>query len=229
MSPSSAPLRSVLNPQQFRRLGPLGLIILLHVGFFYALQSGLLRQAAQATLPKEVFASFITPEKPPQPEPPRPQPKTVPVVRKPATQPAITPVVKAPSESAISAPPPPTQPAAAEPVAVVPAPAPPAPPAPAPAAPIKTISSGVEYLQPPQPVYPQVSKRLGEEGKVVLRILINESGRPDRVDVQTSSGSPRLDEAARQAALRALFKPHMADGKATAVYAIVPINFQLDR
>ncbi|MFZ3290481.1 MAG: energy transducer TonB, partial [Telluria sp.] len=95
-----------------------------------------------------------------------------------------------------------------------------------PAAP-RTITSGVEYIHAPQPVYPQLSRRMGEQGKVILRILVNEKGLPDQVLVQTSSGSARLDEAGRQAALRALFKPYLEDGRAVAVFVIVPLNFQL--
>jgi protein TonB len=87
--------------------------------------------------------------------------------------------------------------------------------------------SGVEYIQAPQPEYPTIARRNGEQGKVMLRVLVNEKGRAERVEIQQSSGSPRLDEAARQAALRALFKPHLEDGKAIAVFAMVPINFSI--
>lgn len=69
---------------------------------------------------------------------------------------------------------------------------------------------------------------MGEQGKVVLRVLVNEKGRPEKVEVQRSSGFPRLDEAARQAAWRALFKPFIEDGKAVPRYAIVPIRFSLN-
>ena len=72
-----------------------------------------------------------------------------------------------------------------------------------------------------------MSRRLGEQGTVLLRILVNEKGLAEKVLVQTSSGSSRLDEAGRQAALRALFKPHLEDGRAVAVYVLVPLNFQL--
>lgn len=75
--------------------------------------------------------------------------------------------------------------------------------------------------------YPAASKRMGEEGKSVIRVLINEKGRAERVEVQKSSGSSRLDDAAKQAVMRALFKPYMEDGKPLPVFAIVPINFQL--
>lgn len=213
--------------QQARRIGPLGLIILLHIGFFYALQSGLLRQAAQA-LPVEMFASFITPESPPAPTPPKPQPappKTVPIVKK-SVAPRPVPIVNTtPSPQAITAAPQaPSAPTAADTAA----PTVSAPPAPAMPALPKTISSGVEYIQPPQPEYPPLSRRMGEEGRVVLRVLVNAKGHPERVEVQKSSGLPRLDEAGRQAVLRALFRPHIDDGQAVAVYVIVPIKFQLN-
>jgi protein TonB len=68
---------------------------------------------------------------------------------------------------------------------------------------------------------------MGEEGRVVLRILINEKGQPERVEIEKSSGFSRLDEAARQAALNALFKPHIENGRPIAVYAMVPIGFKL--
>jgi protein TonB len=215
--------------RQIKRIGPLGLIILLHGLFFYALQSGLLRQAAQA-MPREIFVSLITPApepapKPEAPKPPAVAPKTVPVVTKTVKRPppvarAVTPAPQ-PVEMPI---------AAAAPSIDPPTPAAPtaqaASPAPAIPAPLKTVS-GVEYIQAPQPEYPPIARRMREEGKVILRVLVNEQGRPGRIDIRQSSGSARLDEAARQAAARALFKPHLEDGKAVAVYALVPINFSL--
>lgn len=212
--------------KQIRRIGPLGAILLLHVAFFWALKSGLIHQAAQA-MPKEIFASFITPEKAPEPTQPKPQPaapKTVAVVKRNITPPRPTPVVNnTPSEAAISVPTPaPQPPQREEPVAA----AAPVAPAAAPAQP-RTITSGVEYIQPPDVKYPAVSKRMGEEGKAIIRVLINEKGRAERAEVQKSSGSSRLDDAARQAVMRSLFKPYMEDGKPMPVFAIVPINFQL--
>jgi protein TonB len=141
--------------------------------------------------------------------------------------PAIAPipaVVIPPAENTISVAQPP---AAAAPVAT-PAPAVTAPVAapPAPATP-RLITSGVEYLQSPAPVYPAMSKRMGEQGKVVLRVLVNDKGLPEQVQVHASSGFARLDEAARQAVLRALFKPHVEEGRAVPVYVLVPLNFKL--
>ncbi|HWT71601.1 MAG TPA: energy transducer TonB, partial [Oxalicibacterium sp.] len=109
--------------------------------------------------------------------------------------------------------------------------APPSPPAPAapsvPATP--KIISGVAYINAPRPVYPPLDARMGNEGTVTLRVLINEKGRAEKIDVQKSSGSLRMDDAARDAVMRALFKPYIEDGKAIPVYAIIPINFTLSR
>lgn len=222
---SSAKPIPVLRWQSVKRIGSLGLIILLHVGFFHALQSGLPRHAAQAA-PHEMLAALIAPEPTPKPELPEPRPatpKTVPVAKKATRRPA--PVLRAanPSPSAPAIATPPAEPLSEEPQEAA------APAASQPAAaptPPKTVS-GVEYIQPPQPEYPPVSKRLGEEGKVMLRILVNEKGQAERVEVHKSSGSLRLDEAARQAASRARFKPYLEDGRAVAVYALVPINFSI--
>ena len=73
-----------------------------------------------------------------------------------------------------------------------------------------------------------MSRRMKEEGTVILRVLVNEQGRAERVELKKSAGSPRLDEAAKQAVLQAVFKPHIEDGKAIAVFVPIPIKFQLD-
>jgi protein TonB len=211
------------------RAGPLGAIIVLHVALLFALRTGSVHETVQST-PREVSVSFITPEPvpaPPKPQPLPPRPKTVPVVKK-AVRPPVPVVKNEPAPQAITAPPAPPEPAApaipAAPVPSAPAapPAPPAPPQP------RTITSGIQYLQEPEPVYPSISKRIGEEGKAVLRVLVNDKGHPERVEIQQSSGFARLDEAARKAVLRALFKPFIEDGKAVAAYAVIPIRFQLD-
>ena len=209
--------------KQIKRIGPLGAIILLHLAFFYALKNGSMQQATPA-FPKEVFATFITPERAPEPAPPKeqpkPTPKTVPIVKKSVTPPL--PVINTPSPTAVTAAPSPPEPAAPAAATAEPSPAPAAPAVP------RTITSGVEYIQAPKPEYPAVAKRMGEEGQVILHVLVNEKGRSERVEIQKTSGSPRLDEAGRQSVQRALFKPYIENGKPMAVYAIVPIKFQLD-
>lgn len=87
--------------------------------------------------------------------------------------------------------------------------------------------SEVAYLVQPAPRYPPESRRIHEHGLVVLRVLIDESGHAKAVEIYRSSGHPRLDEAARSAVARAVFKPYMDGGVARASAAIVPIEFTL--
>ena len=226
---------------QVKHLVLLVLIILLHIGFFYALLNGLLYQTkrelpkSEQGLVKEVFVSLITvdetPEPPPPEPPPPPPPEPPPPLEPPPLEPPppeppppVIPVIdKMPSEQAIVTPPVPPQPPAPPKPVAPPAPAPPPPSRP------KTISTGVEYLQAPKPEYPPFSIRRGEEGRVTLRVLVDAKGQPIQVEVQKTSGSSRLDEAARKAVLRVMFKPHIEDGRAISVYAIVPIDFNLNQ
>ncbi|MDQ9168884.1 energy transducer TonB [Oxalobacteraceae bacterium R-40] len=229
---SSASFDHFLSSRPLKKIGPLSLIISLHIAFFLLVQSNLFHPTVQASAaPKEVIASFITPDPQPVPEvaqPVRPKPKTVPIVKKTSTPvkrlpPATKPVPMQEPESAPAEAEATPQPAAVSaPSTAVAHAAPPAIAVP------KTIS-GVEYIQAPRPEYPPLSKRMGEEGKVLLRVLINEKGRPEKIELQRSSGFDRLDEAARQSALRAVFKPHMEDGRPVAVYTTIPIDFQLNK
>lgn len=96
------------------------------------------------------------------------------------------------------------------------------------APPIKTLSSGVRYVQAPQPDYPMAARRSGEEGRVILRILVNPQGLPEKVEIKTTSGYSRLDSAAQRAALAARFQPYSENGQALAVWVLVPIDFSLE-
>lgn len=94
-------------------------------------------------------------------------------------------------------------------------------------APATKLISAVEYLHSPQADYPPLARRMGEEGKVIMRVLVNEKGQAEKVDIQKSSGFNRLDEAARLAVMRALFKPYVEDGKPLMVLATAVVSFSL--
>lgn len=178
-------------------------------------------------LTKPLMVEFITPPAPPPPEPPKeqPKPREVQIVKKKvepvkplpliaANTPTPSPMVAEPQEP----------PKVAPPIEPSPPPAPPAPPSP-PAEP--RVVSSVEYLQNPAPTYPALSRRMREEGRVVLRVTINTQGKPEQVDISKSSGFPRLDEAARAAVRGWLFKPYTVNGKAETVVGMVPLNFTI--
>lgn len=214
-----------------RRLIIVAAVIGFHVLGLWALQAGLLRRAVELVVPVAVMAELIEPPQPqvtPEPSPPKPQPAPKPVAPvqravKQAPMPlAITDPTPAPEAPAgvVSAAPEP-QPAVTEPVAAAPV-APPAPPK------VELPSSDANYLNNPPPAYPPLSKRLGEQGRVVVRVHISTDGVATRAEVQRSSGFPRLDETAVQTVLRWRYVPGKRAGVPEAMWYSVPINFVLD-
>jgi periplasmic protein TonB len=93
---------------------------------------------------------------------------------------------------------------------------------------VELPSSDAQYLQNPKPPYPAISKRLGEQGKVVLRVLIGTDGTAQRAEIQQSSGFERLDQAALATVLRWHYVPGKRGGVAEAMWFNVPINFVLE-
>ncbi len=212
-----------------KKIVPLGAIILLHIGFLYALRGNLFVQQAPQVAPKEVLVSFITPAPAPtQPKQEPVPPKVVPIVKKrPTVKPPPIPITPTPAPTAISEPPAPPQEATPSPPveAVAPAPTPAAPSEPGLP---KQITSGIEYISPPVVRYPAISRRIGEEGTVQFKVLVNTMGKAERVDILKSSGSSQLDEEAKRAVMHAVFKPYIENGKAIVVSTTGAIVFKLD-
>ncbi|HEY0063790.1 MAG TPA: TonB family protein [Telluria sp.] len=203
------------------KFAPLATVLLAHAVVLYLISSGLFTRMVEVAVPQAVMVQFV--EVPHETIPPA-APKVIPVVQlqPPALPQVPVPVVQlAPQPNSITV----EQAAAPAPKpAAVPAVVAAAPAAPTSGEP-KTVTSGVEYIRPPQFAYPEMSRRMGEQGRVVIRVLVNEKGQPEKVQVQTSSGFARLDEASRQAGLRAQFKPYMEDGRPIAVYVLLPFSY----
>jgi protein TonB len=229
-----------------RRLMVAGILAAHVAGIWGLMQVGAVRDAVRETVP--MFVDLIAPEPtppapppppplppPPTPRPPAPVPPPPRPIKKP---PPPRPVIKAaprpaPAEFVVPpAPPPEPVVEAPAPVAAAPAPVAPPPPAPPPAAPPppKEIpASAVQYLAPPVLEYPRLSLRRGESGRVLVRVYIDTAGLPRTVQVSTSSGFARLDDAAVAAVRKARFKPYTENGQAIAGWALIPLKFELER
>ena len=70
---------------------------------------------------------------------------------------------------------------------------------------------------------------MGEEGKVILRVSVNPQGAADSVEIRTTSGSPRLDEAAVNTVKRWKFIPAKRGETAIQSWVLVPIIFKLEQ
>jgi len=86
-----------------------------------------------------------------------------------------------------------------------------------------------DYLNNPKPGYPSISRRLGEEGVVMLRVYVSAQGTPNQIQLLKSSGFARLDQAAQEAVGRWRFIPARQGKIATDAWVQVPVSFQLRR
>lgn len=93
---------------------------------------------------------------------------------------------------------------------------------------IKEARFDAAYLNNPAPDYPRLSRRRGEEGRVLLRVRVLADGRPDSVEIQGSSGHPRLDDAARDTVRSWRFVPARRGDVAIDSWLGVPIVFRLE-
>ncbi|MBT9508520.1 MAG: energy transducer TonB [Rhodoferax sp.] len=202
-------------------------VVVFHILALWALQTGLLRRAVELVVPAEILSEFIEPPAPKvlpaPPAPPAPVKQAVTKTPVPVQAVAPQPLAIADTTPAPNAPtgvtaPQPAAPALAAPVAL-------APPAPAR---VELPSSDADYLQNPKPPYPPLSKRLGEQGKVVVRVLIGIDGVAQKAEIKQSSGFDRLDQAALSTVLRWRYLPGKRAGIPEAMWFSVPINFVLE-
>jgi protein TonB len=88
----------------------------------------------------------------------------------------------------------------------------------------------IAYETATPPAYPIEALRAGVQGTVLLKVLVDTSGKPVQVTIDRSSGSRVLDDAARRHVLAAWrFHAAMRDGHAIEAWAEVPIRFNIDQ
>lgn len=137
-----------------------------------------------------------------KPLPPRPQPLLVAAPMESTQSADVAPALQAPTESAMAV-------ALAPQAAVVPP------------------RFDAAYLDNPPPPYPSLARRLGEQGRVTLRVLVSAEGAAAQVELKNSSGSLRLDQSALGAVKRWRFVPAKQGTQAIAAWVLVPISFTL--
>lgn len=179
-----------------------------------------------------IQAALVQPPAPEEPKPPTelpkpPQPrKTVQPAPQPPKPVPVLAAAPAPNDTPVAVAPPPDPKPDLPPVA-----APPVPPAPpiqaATPSPVAPPRFDADYLDNPTPAYPSMARRMGEEGKVVLRVFVEASGKPSKIEVRTSSGSTRLDDAASAAVWNWKFVPARRGEENVAAWVLVPISFSL--
>lgn len=221
-----------MNKRYSLRLSPavLALVLLAHGGAVFALTAWYGRLPVQAE--ERLMRMHLVraeprveqPETSPRPLPPKP------VRRKPVEQPRVEPPVvaarveEAPEAASVAVPVKPEPEPELAPVVAAAAPV--AAPEPDPLS-VEPPRFNADYLDNPSPDYPRVSRRMGEEGRVLLRVLVSAGGLANRVLVKQTSGYVRLDEAALDAVRRWRFVPAQQGGNPVDAWVVVPITFSL--
>ena len=215
-------------------------VLLLHLLALWALQNGLLRRAAGVVVPVLMVTVQETPAKPSAPELAAPAPKApaqTPVQARPqpqrvepsSVQPA--PLVAATTSAVTSAF---VAPQATASTGTGTAPTGPAPPSATGAltssAPptLELPSSDAQYLHNPKPEYPRASRQRGEQGRVVVNVLIGTDGTAQKAEIKLSSGFERLDRAALATVRAWRYVPGKRAGVPEAMWYAVPLNFVME-
>jgi protein TonB len=193
------------------RLIGFGVVVLLHVALIYGLVVTLAHRAIDVVpVPIETKIIAAPRQQPVEPPPPPPSFVTPPQVFVP------------PPEVNIAKPPPPP-PRSTAPAVVTTAP----PLTPAPTAPV-TVQPRIDLAQSSQPEYPPQSRRLGEQGSVVLQVMVDANGRVTDSKLVQSSGSPRLDQAALDGVKTSYrFFPGTVDGKKQPMWFTFKFTWKL--
>lgn len=89
-------------------------------------------------------------------------------------------------------------------------------------------SSEAHGLNNPKPAYPRLSRRLNEQGQVMVRVFVAADGSPQQGEIKTSSGFDRLDQEALRTVMRWRFVPGQRFGTPEAMWFNVPVNFVLE-
>lgn len=90
-------------------------------------------------------------------------------------------------------------------------------------------STDAYELKNPAPAYPAMSKKLKEEGIVLLKILVTKDGRVTEIEIKNSSGFKRLDDAAIKAIKRWKFNPATKAGEAIDYWHEIDFDFSVKK
>jgi protein TonB len=212
-----------------RRFTPLALVLGAHAAVLALIAAP--SQLPRPQAPDVIEAVLLTPNPPaapsaPAPKPPQAKPRPAvdkrPTPPRPQPKPSISPA-PAPTHAAPSP--------AAEAPASKPAPAPAAPAAPRAAAaeqPVEAPRADAAHLNNAAPPYPSLSRKLNEQGRVVLRIYILADGKVGELSIKQSSGYTRLDQAALEAVRNWRFIPAKRGGEPIPYWYTQPISFSLN-
>jgi protein TonB len=208
----------------------IGIVVGLHLLFLIGFQSSMKPDSDNNMDDARVMANLVSPEaaKQPQATPAAPPPKPKQEQKKKTVEEKSTQAPTPPQNQQQAATPPTPQQSKSESQAPNAAVAP-ATTSGSSGTPIQTdIGKLIVVYQPDADAYyPSFSKRSGEQGEVVVRLIIDETGSVEDVGLLRSSSFPRLDRAATEIGRRYRFKPYLVNGAPARISTNLLIKFNL--
>jgi protein TonB len=186
-------------PRNWRSAGSLAIVLALHAGALYAVTREAEFTAPAVSVPMVISLATVAESVPAKHEPKQRSPEPK-LIPSGAPAPAIAPENETSPKQEQNAP-----------AEVIPP------------------NTHAAYLNNPQPDYPPLSRKLGEQGRVVLHVFVDADGTVRDVQINTSSGWTRLDRAARDGVSRWKFEPARQGRQAVGAWTLVPISFVLNK
>jgi protein TonB len=213
----------------------IGILITLALHLPWVFMTPIAETRQTITPPKPIMVEWLG-NSPFHTEPVKPAPQPKQVIVKPAVKPKLKPKKVTVSKTVIAAPSPeaestitqsqntliePPTVAAVNAMAVVPDNT-------ANDVPLTLPNLNADYLNNPAPDYPPASRELGEQGRVLLRTMINSDGTVAQVVLRKSSGFNRLDQAALDTVKKWQFVPAQRGEQKISAWIVVPVTFSLE-
>ena len=95
-------------------------------------------------------------------------------------------------------------------------------------APVSMPNSEASELNNPKPPYPAISRKLREQGLVLLKACISTGGTLDGLEIRQGSGYPRLDQVALQTVKQWKFIPAKKGSTPIPMCYELPVKFTLE-
>jgi periplasmic protein TonB len=78
------------------------------------------------------------------------------------------------------------------------------------------------------PQYPEMARKAGMEGKVVVKVLVGKDGKPEKAVIIKNPGTDIFDEAATEAAMKSTYTPGVQNGRPVKCWMVLPLKFTLN-
>lgn len=209
----------------------IGIVLLLHALFFVGFHKGMQPKVEDNLDESRVMANLVSPDtaKQVQPQPPAPPPPKPQQEEKKKTVNEKSSQAPTPPQSQQQTPTPPSQQQSKSEAPTANATVAPSTGGGTSGTPIQTdIGKLIVVYEPDADAYyPSFSKRSGEQGEVVVRLIIDEAGNVEDIALLKSSTFPRLDRAASDIGKRYRFKPYLVNGSPVRISTNLLIKFNL--